>query len=55
VGATVTPEVGDSLLSPGETVAVGFVIGLHAPERFTFIVDLMGEPIRREGHCGGGP
>ena len=45
VGATVTPEVGDNLLAPGETVAVDFVIGLHARERFTFFVDLFGEPL----------
>jgi hypothetical protein len=44
VGATLTPEVGDSMLSPGETVAVDFVIGLRALVPFTFFVDLFGEP-----------
>jgi hypothetical protein len=46
VGATVIPEVGDRVLSPGETVTVDFVIGLQARERFTFFVDLFGEPVR---------
>jgi hypothetical protein len=27
-------------------VAVEFVIGLHTPERFTFFVDMFGEPVR---------
>jgi hypothetical protein len=46
VGATRTPEVGDRVLAPGETVTVDFVIGLQARERFTFFVDLFGEPVR---------
>jgi hypothetical protein len=45
VGATRTPDVGDGVLAPGETVTVDFVIGLHTPERFTFFVDLFGEPL----------
>ena len=45
VGATVTPEVGDEILAPGEAVTVDFVIGLQRHERFTFLVDLFGEPI----------
>jgi hypothetical protein len=45
VGATLTPDAGDSILAPGETV-VDFVIGLHAEEGFTFLVDLFGEPLR---------
>jgi hypothetical protein len=46
VGATLTPEVGDRMLASGETVAVDFIIGLHARARFTFLVDLFGEPVR---------
>jgi hypothetical protein len=46
VGATRTPDVVDRVLAPGETVAVDFVIGLHTPERFTFFVELFGEPVR---------
>jgi hypothetical protein len=46
VGATLTPEVGDRVLAPAETVTVDFVIGLRAPERFTFFVELFGEPVR---------
>jgi hypothetical protein len=45
VGATLTPEVGDRLLAPNETVTVDFVIGLQVQARFTFFVDLFGEPI----------
>jgi hypothetical protein len=45
VGATVTPEVGDRVLAPGETMAVDFVIGLQAREPFTFLVNLSGEPV----------
>jgi hypothetical protein len=46
VGATLTPEVGDNILSPGETITVDFLIALQAEERFRFVVDLFGEPLR---------
>jgi hypothetical protein len=46
VGATLTPDVGDRVLDPGETVTVDFVIGLQVRERFTFFVNLFGEPMR---------
>jgi hypothetical protein len=46
VGATVTPAGGDRVLAPGEAVTVDFVIGLHAREPFTFLVNLFGEPVR---------
>jgi hypothetical protein len=45
VGATVTPEIGDHVLAPDETVTVEFVIGLQEQKRFTFFVDLFGEPV----------
>jgi hypothetical protein len=45
VGATRTPEVGDGVLSPGETGVVDFVIGLQAQAPFTFEVELFGEPV----------
>jgi hypothetical protein len=45
VGATHTPDVGDRVLVPGETVTVDFVIALQARQRFTFFVDLFGEPV----------
>jgi hypothetical protein len=45
LGATLTPAVGDRVLDPGETVAADFVIGLQARARFTFLVDLFGEPV----------
>jgi hypothetical protein len=44
-GATLTPDVGDRVLSPGETVTVGFVIGLQTQAPFTFFVELFGEPV----------
>jgi hypothetical protein len=46
VGATLTPEVGDRVLSPGEIVTVDFVIGLQVRAPFTFVVELFGEPLR---------
>jgi hypothetical protein len=46
VGATLTPEVGDGVLSPGETVSVDFVIGLQTRAPFTFEVELFGEPVQ---------
>jgi hypothetical protein len=46
VGTTLTPDVGDRVLAPGEAVPVDFVIGLQARVRFTFFVDLFGEPVR---------
>jgi hypothetical protein len=45
VGATRTPDVGDRVLAPGETVMVDFDIGLQTREPFTFLVDLFGEPV----------
>ena len=43
VGTTLTPDVGDSVLAPGEAVTVGFVIGLQVRAPFTLLVDLFGE------------
>jgi hypothetical protein len=45
IGATLTPDVGDSVLAPGEAVTVDFVLGLQAQAPFTFFVDLFGEPV----------
>jgi hypothetical protein len=45
VGATRTLEAGDSVLTPGETVVVEFVIGLQEKAPFTFFVDLYAEPL----------
>jgi hypothetical protein len=44
VGATRTPEVGDRVLAPGETVTVDFRIGLQTRAPFRFFVDLLAEP-----------
>jgi hypothetical protein len=45
VGATRTPDVGDRVLSPGETVSVDFVLGLQTRAPFTFAVELFGAPV----------
>lgn len=46
VGATLTPNVGpDQLLTPGESVTTEFRIGLETLNPFTFLVDVMGEPV----------
>ena len=51
VGALLTPDVGaDTILSPGESVATAFVIGLQVPTGFTFFVDLLGVP-EPSGRC----
>jgi hypothetical protein len=42
-------DVGDGVLSPGETVIVDFVIGLQTRAPFTFEVELFGEPLRLRG------
>jgi hypothetical protein len=35
---------GDGVLSPGESVAVEFAIGLQTRQPFTFFVNVFGEP-----------
>ena len=45
VGATVTPEVAGDVLAPGASMTGEFVIGLQEQERFTFFVDVFGEPL----------
>ena len=41
-GATLTPDVGDEILAPGESMTVDFIIGLQDTSSFTFLVDLLG-------------
>jgi hypothetical protein len=55
VGATLTSAVGDRVLAPGETVAVDFIIGLQARARFTFFVDLFGEPVAERATAAEAP
>jgi hypothetical protein len=43
VGATLSPDVGDGILSPGESTTVAFVIGLATREAFQFHVSMRGE------------
>jgi hypothetical protein len=45
VGATVIPEVVGDVLAPGASMTAEFVIGLQTRERFTFLVDVLGEPV----------
>jgi hypothetical protein len=45
-GATLTLDVGsDQQLTPGESVETEFRIGLQTLNPFTFLVDVMGEPV----------
>ena len=47
VGAILTPDVGsDRILAPRESVTAEFRIGLQTLNPFTFLVDVMGEPIQ---------
>ena len=47
VGAILTPDVGsDRILAPSESVTAEFRIGLQTLNPFTFLVDVMGEPIQ---------
>jgi hypothetical protein len=43
VGATLSPDVGDGMFSPGESTTVAFVIGLATREAFQFHVSIRGE------------
>jgi hypothetical protein len=45
VGATLTPQLDDQVLSPGESITVDFLIGLQQRGPFTVFVDLFGEPL----------
>lgn len=42
VGATVTPDLDNDMLQPGESMTVDFVIGLQDNNTFSFHVDLLG-------------
>ena len=42
-GATLSPDVGDGILSPGEPTTVTFVIGLATREAFSFYVSVRGD------------
>lgn len=44
VGSTITPDVGDELLSPGESTTVTFVIDLRTRQPFLFLVSVRGFP-----------
>ena len=45
VDATLSPDVGDGVLSPGESTDVTFVIRLESREPFRFFVNVRGEPV----------
>jgi hypothetical protein len=45
VGATLTLELDDEVLGPGESITVDFVIGLQERGPFTVFVDLFAEPL----------
>jgi hypothetical protein len=43
VGATFSPDVGDGLLSPGESMTVRLVVGRASPSPFRFFVHVQGD------------
>jgi hypothetical protein len=45
IGATLSPDVGDGFLSPGESMTVTFVIRLRTLKPFQFFVTLHGDPV----------
>ena len=45
VGATVTPDAGDGVLSPGESMTVTFRIRLRTTDPFRFFVTVHGDPV----------
>jgi hypothetical protein len=45
VGATVSPDVGDGILSPGESMTVTFRIRLRTHDPFQFFVTFHGDPV----------
>ena len=42
-GATLSPDVGDGILSPGESTTVTFVVELATREAFSFYVSVRGD------------
>jgi hypothetical protein len=45
VGATLSPDVGDGILSPGESMTVTFRIRLRTHDSFQFFVTFHGDPV----------
>ena len=45
IGATLSPDVGDGVLSPGESMTVTFRIRLRSQDPFQFFVALHGDPL----------
>ncbi len=45
IGATLSPDVGDGVLSPGESMTVTFRIRLRTSNPFQFFVTLHGDPV----------
>jgi hypothetical protein len=45
IGSTLSPDVGDGTLSPGESMAVEFIIRLRRRDPFEFRVVFRGEPV----------
>jgi hypothetical protein len=44
IGATLSPDVGNGVLEPGEAMTVSFTIGLKTRSPFRFIVNVRGDP-----------
>jgi hypothetical protein len=45
VGATLSPDVGDGIPSPGESMTVTFRIRLRTHDPFQFFVTFHGDPV----------
>jgi hypothetical protein len=45
IGATLSPDVGDGVLSPGESMTVTFRIRLRTPDPFQLFVTFHGDPV----------
>ena len=45
IGATLSPDVGDGVLSPGESMTVTFRIRLRTPDPYQFFVAFHGDPV----------
>jgi hypothetical protein len=45
IGATLSPDVGDGILSPGESMTVTFRIRLRTPNPYQFFVAFHGDPV----------
>jgi hypothetical protein len=46
-GATLSPDIGDAVLSPGESMTVTFRISLQTQNPYQFFVAFDGDPVQQ--------